>query len=65
LPKREHDAPGWRAAIKALMLVVETGGPTNDGTHRRNARAARGLAGVGGQGIIPVLYRAAERGAKL
>ncbi len=42
LPKREHDAPGWRAAIKALMLVVETGGPTNDGTHRRNARAARG-----------------------
>jgi hypothetical protein len=27
LPKREHDAPEWRAAIEAVM-VVETGGPT-------------------------------------
>jgi hypothetical protein len=28
LPKREHDAPEWLAAIKALMLVVEHGGDT-------------------------------------
>jgi len=27
LPKREHDAPEWQAAIEALMLVVERGGP--------------------------------------
>ena len=26
LPKREHDAPEWRAAIEALMLVVEGNG---------------------------------------
>jgi hypothetical protein len=28
LPKREHDAPEWLAAMEALMLVVEFGGPT-------------------------------------
>jgi hypothetical protein len=28
LPKREHDAFAWRAAIEALMLVVEHGGDT-------------------------------------
>jgi hypothetical protein len=28
LPKREHDAPEWQAAIEALMLVAERGGPT-------------------------------------
>ena len=28
LPKAEHDAPEWQAAIEALMLVVEHGGPT-------------------------------------
>jgi hypothetical protein len=28
LPKREHDAPAWRAAIEALMLVAERGGDT-------------------------------------
>jgi hypothetical protein len=28
MPKREHDAPEWQAAIEALMLVVELGGPT-------------------------------------
>ncbi|WP_407174452.1 hypothetical protein [Bradyrhizobium sp. STM 3562] len=28
LPKREHDAPEWRAAIEALMLVAEYGGDT-------------------------------------
>jgi len=26
LPKREHDAPAWRTAITALMLVAEHGG---------------------------------------
>jgi hypothetical protein len=28
LPKREHDAPAWRAATEALLLVAEKGGPT-------------------------------------
>jgi hypothetical protein len=28
LPKREHDAPEWQAAMQALMLVVEHGGDT-------------------------------------
>lgn len=28
LPRREHDAPEWQAAIEALMLVVDLGGPT-------------------------------------
>ena len=28
LPKAEQDAPQWRAAIEALMLVADRGGPT-------------------------------------
>ena len=28
LPKKEHDRPEWRAAMEALLLVVERGGPT-------------------------------------
>jgi hypothetical protein len=28
LPKREHDAPELQAAMEALMLVAEPGGPT-------------------------------------
>jgi hypothetical protein len=28
LPKKESAAPEWQAAIEALMLVVELGGPT-------------------------------------
>ena len=28
LPKREHDAPEWRTAVRALMLVAEHGGDT-------------------------------------
>jgi hypothetical protein len=28
LPKREHDAPAWHAAIQALILVAEHGGDT-------------------------------------
>jgi hypothetical protein len=28
LPKKEHDAPAWRAAMEALLLVIERGGPT-------------------------------------
>ena len=28
LPKAEHDAPEWQAAMKALILVAETGGPS-------------------------------------
>jgi hypothetical protein len=26
LPKAEHDAPEWQAAMEALMLVAESGG---------------------------------------
>ena len=28
LPKAEHEAPEWQAAMKALMLVAMLGGPT-------------------------------------
>jgi hypothetical protein len=27
LPKTEHEAPEWRAAMEALLLVAEHGGP--------------------------------------
>jgi hypothetical protein len=28
LPRAEHSAPEWQAAMEALILVAETGGPT-------------------------------------
>jgi hypothetical protein len=28
LPKAQHDAPEWQAAMEALLLVGELGGPT-------------------------------------
>jgi hypothetical protein len=28
LPEAEHSAPEWQAAMEALILVAETGGPT-------------------------------------
>jgi hypothetical protein len=28
LSKAEHSAPEWQAAMEALILVAETGGPT-------------------------------------
>lgn len=28
LPKKEHAAPEWQAAMQALILVAEGGGPT-------------------------------------
>ena len=28
LPKAEHNAPEWQAAMEALILVAERGGPT-------------------------------------
>lgn len=28
LPKAEHDAPEWQAAMEALLLVAERDGPT-------------------------------------
>jgi hypothetical protein len=28
LPKKESDLPEWQAAIEALMLVADRGGPT-------------------------------------
>ncbi len=27
-PKAEHDAPEWQAAMEALILIAEHGGPT-------------------------------------
>jgi hypothetical protein len=29
LPKAEHDADEWQAAMQALLLVAEHNGPTN------------------------------------
>ena len=28
LPKAEHDAPEWQAAMQALLLIAERNGPT-------------------------------------
>jgi len=28
LPKAEHDTPEWQAAMQALLMVAEHGGPT-------------------------------------
>jgi hypothetical protein len=28
LPKKDHDAPEWQAAMEALILVAQRGGPT-------------------------------------
>jgi hypothetical protein len=28
LPRAEHDAAEWQAAMEALLLVAESGGPT-------------------------------------
>jgi len=28
LPKAEHDAPQWQAAMEALILIAENAGPT-------------------------------------
>jgi hypothetical protein len=28
LPKAEHDAAKWQAAMKTLLLIAESGGPT-------------------------------------
>ena len=28
LPEAEHSAPEWQAAMEALILIAETGGPT-------------------------------------
>ena len=65
LPKREHDAPEWQAAMQALLLVVEHGGDpmlarigimkalqrhNQTECHARNAR--RSTASFGDRGII-------------
>ena len=39
LPKAEHDAPEWQAAIEALMLVADRGGPTMFARIRRDEGA--------------------------
>jgi hypothetical protein len=30
LPKTEHEAPEWQAAMRTLILVATIGGPTRD-----------------------------------
>jgi len=37
LPKAEDSAPEWQAAMEALILVAETGGPYDVGQDRRHA----------------------------
>jgi hypothetical protein len=39
LPKAEHDADEWRAAIQALLLVAERNGPTMLAPNRDDASA--------------------------
>jgi hypothetical protein len=34
LPKAEHDADEWQAAMEALLLVAELGGPNDVRAHR-------------------------------
>ncbi len=41
LPKAEHEAPEWQAAMEALILVAERGGPTMLPPHRHDARPER------------------------
>ncbi len=38
LPAKEAALPEWQAAIEALILVVELGGPTMFRAYRRHAR---------------------------
>ena len=49
LPKAEHDAPEWQAAMEALLLVAEHDGPTMmarigvmRGLRRRETKAVLG-----------------------
>jgi hypothetical protein len=37
LPKAEHDAPEWQAAMEALLLVADLGGPDHVRADRRYA----------------------------
>jgi hypothetical protein len=71
LPKREHDAPAWLAAIQALMLVVEHGGDTMlprigimralypDGTEPTQRKKREGSIGSSGNRaeVIPLIGR--------
>jgi hypothetical protein len=42
LPKAEHEAPEWLAAMEALILVVERGGPTSRPKQQSTKPAAEG-----------------------
>jgi hypothetical protein len=44
LPKAEHHAEEWQAAMQALMLVAEHNGPTMSPTARRTLRASKSPA---------------------
>jgi hypothetical protein len=37
LPKAEHEAPEWQAAMEALILVATKGGPTTLARNRGDA----------------------------
>ena len=39
LPKADHEAPEWQAAMEALMLVAALGGPTMFARNRHHAGA--------------------------
>jgi hypothetical protein len=39
LPKAEHEAPEWQAAMEALILVATLGGPTMFRADRRHESA--------------------------
>jgi hypothetical protein len=42
LPKAEHDADEWQAAMEALLLVAEQDGPTMFCSHRCHRGALTG-----------------------
>ena len=70
LPKAEHEAPEWQAAMEALILVAERGGPTmlpRIGMMRAlnagGAARARGTAGAAEEGGQEISGRQMNRGS--
>ena len=70
LPKAEHEASEWQAAMQALLLVAKSGGPTMLARHRHDARPerrrgrpARGTAGAAEEGGQEISGRQMNRGS--
>src|ERR1700730_16869698 len=64
LPKAEHDAEEWQAAMEALLLVAESDGPTMFARigvmlalNRRRPEAAPAPIGSGRKPIGPLAFR--------